>query len=197
MKPNCLLTWFIISAPLASLAAAPTLSYDEVAALVAQAESGDATAVRRALTTLEAHADAPLADAAKGRLLILRSQYQPFVLMSYLDLYYGMKALNAYIVRDAVDPLPRVWRAASAPMSNYVLWNRDKTRRDLEFALAAHQEGTREPNLTARCKLLLGLLAKDSGDLELALYYWREAVNLDPEGAAGREASQLLALFTG
>lgn len=174
-----------------------SLSYDDVAALVENAAKGDGNVVREALATLANHPDAPLALAARGRLLTLRSQYQPFVLMSYLDQYHGMKALNDYIARDGDDPLPRVWRAASAPASNYVLWTRNKTRQDLEFALAAYQNGARRPDLTARCKLLLGLLAKDSGDLELALFYWRETVRLDPEGAAGREAAALIALFTG
>jgi hypothetical protein len=182
--------------PLGASAAEPPSTYAEVAAAVDAAERGEMTAPE-ALALVSAAPEAPLAGAARGRLLVLKSRDTPFIMLKFLEMQRGFDALNLYVESHREDPLPRVWRAASAVETNYVLWSVADTRKDL---LSAYDFCLRDPALpdqTARCKLLLGLVAKDSGELEQALKLWADAFAADPTGAAGKKAAKLLELFTG
>ncbi len=182
-----------------SLAAAgpPPRTYGEVAALVARAETRDGVTVEEAWARISASPDTPLAQAALGRLYFLKSRGAAFILLRYLDIYKGHTALNRYIAQHQQDPLPRVWRAAAAVETNYLLWDKAKAAADLDFALAAYRGDPSLPDRTPRCKLLLGVIAKDRGDLSTALRFWREAFAADPLGPAGTEAAKMLTLFTG
>ncbi|MGD8717580.1 MAG: hypothetical protein PVH29_02045 [Candidatus Zixiibacteriota bacterium] len=187
-------TTLLLLLPLAAGAAVST--YAEVAALVAAAEEGD-VAPGDAMAELDASPDVPLAGAARGRLYILSTRNAPFSLVKYANIYRGFEALNDYVSTHDGDPLPRVWRATSAVETDYVLWSMSRTRDDLRAAGAMCQADPDLPNQTPRCKLLLGTMAKDEGDLEEALRLWAEAFEADPSGPAGREAARLLDLFTG
>jgi tetratricopeptide (TPR) repeat protein len=178
------------------VAGAAVSTYAEVAALVAAVEEGE-VALDDAAAQIEAAPDAPLAGAALGRLYILRTREAPFSLVKYANMYRGFRALNDYIAAHGEDPLPRVWRAASAVETNYVLWSMSRTRDDLRAAGDLCRADPDLPNQTPRCKLLLGTMAKDEGDLEQALRLWAEAFEADPNGRTGREAARLLDLFTG
>jgi hypothetical protein len=187
-------TTLLLLLPFAAGAAVST--YAEVAALVAAAEEGE-VAPGDAMAELDASPDAPLAGAARGRLYILNTRNAPFSLVRYANIYRGFEALNDYISTHDGDPLPRVWRATSAVETDYVLWSMSRTRDDLRAAGEMCQADPDLPNQTPRCKLLLGTMAKDEGDLEEALRLWAEAFEADPSGPAGREAARLLDLFTG
>jgi len=185
-----------LTLPLAAAAAPPPSTYEEVAALVARAEAA-ALPADEALTLVAASPDAPLAGAALGRLYVLRSGHASLTMLKYMDVYRGFSALNEYIGTHREDPLPRVWRAASAVETKYVLWSISRTREDLAAAAEFCRGDPALPDQRPRCKLLLGIMAKDSGDLEEALRLWAEAFAADPTGPAGKEAARLLALFTG
>jgi hypothetical protein len=172
-------------------------TYTQVYELVARAEGGDCEARAEGLAAFKAEPDGPLAGAAYGRLLVVEGCAQAFVAMRYYDYWRGFRALNEYIGGHAGDPTPRVWRAASAVDTNYVFWSAAKAEADLEFALKAFTADADLPGDPARCKLLLGMLAKDQGDLKGALTWWREAFAADPAGPAGKEAARYLELFTG
>jgi hypothetical protein len=177
-------------------AASPPAAYGEVAALVARAEAAEISA-DEALALVAAAPEAPLAGAALGRLYILRSGHASLSILKYMDIYRGFYALNGYIADHQEDPLPRVWRAASAVETKYVMWSISRTRGDIAAAAEFSSEDPALPDQRPRCKLLLGTMAKDSGDLEEALRLWAEAFAADPTGPAGKEAARLLALFTG
>lgn len=176
-------------------AEAPT-TYADVAALVARAESGDVSP-GEAYGLLATAPAAPLADAGLGRLRLLRAVEAPFAVFYYTNIYLGFRALNEYIANHGDDPLPRVWRAASAVETRYVMWSLPQARADLELACRRCEEDAALPNYEPRARLLLGIMAKDEGDLEQALRLWSEAFASDPTGPVGREAARLLALFTG
>jgi len=182
--------------PLGASAAEPPSTYGEVAAVVDAAERGEMT-VAAALALVSAAPDAPLAGAALGRLHVLKSREAPFIMLEFLEIQKGFGGLNLYIKDHREDPLPRVWRAASAVETNYALWSLADTRADLVSAYDFCLRDTSLPDQTARCKLLLGFVAKDSGELEQALRLWADAFAADPAGPAGKKAAQLLALFTG
>jgi len=185
-----------LTLPLAAAAASPPATYAEVASLVARAEAGELPAAE-ALALVEGAPEAPLAGAALGRLYVLRSGGASFSMLKYMDIYRGFSALNEYIGDHAEDPLPRVWRAASAVETKYVLWSISRTRADLAAAAEFCRADPSLPDQTPRCNLLRGTMAKDSGDLEEALRLWAEAFASDPTGPAGKEAARLLSLFTG
>jgi hypothetical protein len=190
--------FFALTLPFAGTAhaASPPATYGEVAALVARVEVGEVPAAE-ALDLVAAAPDAPLAGAALGRLYILRSGHASTAVLKYMDIYRGFTALNGYIADHQEDPLPRVWRAASAVETKYVLWSISRTRGDLAAAAEFCGDDPALPDQRPRCKLLLGIMAKDSGDLAEALRLWAEAFAADPTGPAGKEAARLLALFTG
>jgi len=189
-------TW--TAAAWAAAAAPPGgYTYTGVMNLVARAEAGDCDARAEGLAAFGRDAENPLAGAAWGRLVVLSGCDQPFVAMKYWDYWRGFRALNGYIANHGEDPTPRVWRAAAAVDTNYALWKMSDARADLEFALAAYDEDPDLPGDAARCKTLLGVIAKDEGDLAAALTWWRAAFAEDPAGPAGREAARWLALFTG
>lgn len=185
-----------LTLPLAAAAASPPATYGEVAALVTRAEAGEVSA-DEAFELIAAAPDAPLAGAALGRLYVLRSGRASTAVVKYMDIYRGFSALNEYIANHREDPLPRVWRAASAVETKYVLWSISRTRGDLSAAAEFCGDDPALPDQRPRCKLLLGIMAKDSGDLDEALRLWAEAFAADPTGPAGAEAARLLALFTG
>jgi hypothetical protein len=185
-----------LTLPLAAAAAAPPATYEAVASLVARAEAAELSA-DVALALVAAAPEAPLAGAALGRLYILRSGHASLSILKYMDIYRGFTALNGYIADHREDPLPRVWRAASAVETKYVMWSISRTRDDIAAAAEYCRADPALPDLTPRCKLLLGTMAKDDGDLEEALRLWAEAFAADPTGPAGKEAAKLLALFTG
>jgi hypothetical protein len=185
-----------LTLPLAAAAAAPPATYEAVASLVARAEAAELSA-DEALALVAAAPEAPLAGAALGRLYILRSGHASLSILKYMDIYRGFTALNGYIADHREDPLPRVWRAASAVETKYVMWSISRTRDDIAAAAEYCRADPALPDLTPRCKLLLGTMAKDDGDLEEALRLWAEAFAADPTGPAGKEAAKLLALFTG
>ncbi len=187
----------VLTVVFAGAATASAVTYDEVVALVARAEAGDRAARDEGLKILKEDPSAPLAEAARGRLLVLRAEDAKFVMLYFLDLQRGVLALYRYVAARPDDPLPRVWRAASAVETNYVLWSAANTRADLKAAAAAYAADGREPDESIRCKLLMGYVAKDGGDLKTALGFWREAFAADPTGPVGAEAAKLLALFTG
>lgn len=187
---------FLLTPSLAAAAAEPPSTYAEVAALVSAAERGEA-APAEAFALVSAAPDAPLAGAALGRLHVLKSDETPFILLKFLEMQRGFVALNRYIKKHREDPLPRVWRAASAVETDYVLWSVSDTRKDLEAASRYCRGDPSLPDQTPRCKLLLGKVAKDLGDLEEALRLWGEAYAADPTGPTGKEAARLLELFTG
>ena len=180
----------------ATAAASPPATYGEVAALVARAEAAEIPA-DEALELVSAAPEAPLAGAAMGRLYILRSGQASLSMLKYMDIYRGFTALNGYIADHREDPLPRVWRAASAVETKYVMWSISRTRDDIAAAAEFCRADPALPDLTPRCKLLLGTMAKDDGDLDEALRLWAEAFAADPTGPAGKEAAKLLELFTG
>jgi len=187
---------FLLTLSLAAAAAEPPSTYAEVAALVSAAERGE-TAPAEAFALVSAAPDAPLAAAALGRLNVLKSDERPFILLKFLEMQRGFVALNKYVKHHREDPLPRVWRAASAVETDYALWSVSKTREDLEAACRFCRGDPSLPDQTARCKLLLGNVAKDTGDLEQALRLWGEAYAADPTGPTGKKAARLLELFTG
>jgi hypothetical protein len=194
MKKPWLIPFLVI--PGAAAAAEPPATYADVAALVARAEAGT-LAAEEAFDLVGAAPDAPLAGAARGRLYILRSNDASLALLKYWDIYRGFYALHEYIRDHAGDPLPRVWRAASAVETKYILWSLSRTRADLAAASELCRGDPSLPDLTPRCTLLLGTMAKDAGDLPEALRLWAEAFAADPTGPVGKEAARLLALFTG
>ena len=185
-----------LTLPLAAAAAEPPATYDDVASLVARAEAGELPA-DEAFAFVSAAPEAPLAGAALGRLYVLRSKDASFTMLKYMDIYRGFTALNGYIQHHRGDPLPRVWRAASAVETKYVLWSLSRTREDLAAAGDFCRDDPSLPDQAPRGKLLLGIMAKDAGDLPEALRLWAEAFAADPTGSAGKEAAKLLALFTG
>lgn len=182
--------------PLVASAAGPPSTYAEVAALVALAEAGD-VAVDEALALVSAAADAPLADAALGRLRVLKSHRTAFVGLKFLEMEKGFVALNSYVEGHRGDPLPHVWRGASAFETDFVLWGEASAREDLRFAVGLYRDDPSLPDETPRCKLILGVMAKNEGDLETALRLWAEAFAADPVGPYGKEAGAFLQLFTG
>ncbi len=182
--------------PLAASAAEPPSTYAEVAALVALAEAGE-VAVDEALALVSASPDAPLADAAQGRLRVLKSHRTAFVGLKFLEMERGFVALNSYVEKHRGDPLPHVWRGASAFETDFVLWSAASAREDLRFALDLYRDDPSLPDETPRCKLILGVMAKNEGDLETALRLWAEAFAADPVGPYGNEAAAFLELFTG
>jgi hypothetical protein len=181
--------------PFAAAAAGPPTTYADVAAVVTRAERGE-TSADEAFALVSAAPDAPLAGAARGRLYILRGKEAPFSALMYFDVYRGFTAMNEYIQNHREDPLPRVWRAASAVETGYVLWSLSLTREDLAVAVDLCRADPALPDETARCRLLLGIMAKDGGDLDEALRLWAEAFAADPTGPVGKEAARLLELFT-
>lgn len=193
------ISWLVLAGlgvgGLAAAAAPPT--YMEVRALVARAEAGDCAARAEALANWKDDRTAPLVRAAWGRLMIVRSCEQPLIAMRYLDQYRGFVALNEYIAGHGDDPQARVWRAASAVETDYVLWSMERAQADVTIALAAYKQDPDLPNESARCRFLLGMMAKDEGDLPSALRHWREVYESDPLSPAGKEAARMLALFTG
>ncbi|NIT36220.1 MAG: hypothetical protein GTN49_06935 [candidate division Zixibacteria bacterium] len=194
MRPAIVIALVIPS--LAAAAAEPPSTYAEVAALVSAAERGE-TAPAEAFALVSAAPDAPLAGAALGRLHVLKSGEKPFILLKFLEMHRGFVALNKYVKKHREDPLPRVWRAASAVETDYVLWSVSNTREDLEAAWRFCERDRSLPDQTARCKLLLGKVAKDTGDLDEAMRLWGEAYAADPTGPTGKEVAKLLELFTG
>lgn len=185
-----------LTLPLAAAAAAPPATYEEVASLVARAEEAELSA-DEALELVAAAPEAPLAGAAMGRLYIVRSGHASLSILKYMDIYRGFTALNGYIADHREDPLPRVWRAASAVETKYVMWSISRTRDDLAAAAEFCRYDPALPDQRPRGKLLLGTMAKDEGNLAEALRLWAEAFAADPTGPAGKEAARLLALFTG
>jgi len=185
-----------LTLPFAAAAAEPPATYDDVASLVARAEAGELPA-NEAFALVSAAPEAPLAGAALGRLYVLRGKDASFTMLKYMDTYRGFTALNGYIRNHRGDPLPRVWRAASAVETKYVLWSLSRTREDLAAAGDFCRDDPSLPDQAPRCKLLLGIMAKDAGDLPEALRLWAETFAADPTGSAGKEAAKLLALFTG
>jgi hypothetical protein len=186
----------LIFLPMAAPAAETPTTYADVAALVARAEYGDVSA-GEAYGLLAAAPDVPLAGAGLGRLRLLRAQEAPFAMFYYTNVYLGFRALNEYIANHYDDPLPHLWRAASAVETRYVMWGLAEARADLELACLLCEEDPSLPNHEPRARLLLGIMAKDEGDLEQALRLWSQAYAGDPTGPVGREAAKLLDLFTG
>jgi hypothetical protein len=183
--------------PLAAAGAEPPSTYAEVAALVAAAESGDVTAADGLALVEASSPDTPLAGAAIGRLHVLKSHETPFLMLKFLEIRNGFAALNSYVDGHRGDPLPRVWRGASAVETNFVLWSAADARRDLEAACELCRDDPSLPDYAPRSKLLLGIIAKNEGDLEQALRLWAEAFAADPTGPSGRDAATFLELFTG
>jgi hypothetical protein len=186
-----------LTLPLVASAAEPPSTYAGVAAVVAAAERGGMTVDEAQALIEAAPPETPLAAAALGRLHILKSHETPFVMLRFLEARKGFAALNAYIAEHRGDPLPRVWRGASAVETNFVLWSVADARRDLEAACELCRGDPSLPDCTAHSKLLLGTIAKDEGDLERALRLWAEAFAADPTGPYGRKAATFLKLFTG
>ncbi len=186
-----------LTIPFAAAAAEPPSTYAGVAAVVAAVERGDATADEALALVEAAPPDTPLAAAALGRLHILKAHETPFLMLKFLETRKGFAALNAYIAAHRGDPLPRVWRGASAVETNFVLWSAANARRDLEAACELCRGDPSLPDYTAHSKLLLGTIAKDEGDLARALRLWAEAFAADPTGPYGRKAAAFLELFTG
>jgi hypothetical protein len=182
--------------PLAASAAEPPSTYAEVAAVVALAEAGE-VAVDEALELVSAAPDAPLAGAALGRLCVLKGHEMAFTASRFLEIRKGFGALNLYIDSHRGDPLPHAWRGASAYETRFVLWSAADAREDLRLACDLCRGDSSLPDQTPRCKLILGLMAKNEGDLETALRLWAEAFAADPIGPYGKEAAALLELFTG
>jgi tetratricopeptide (TPR) repeat protein len=182
--------------PLAAAAAEPPSTYAEMAALVERAEAGE-TPVDEALALVSAAPDVPLAGAALGRLRVLNGRRQAFVGLRFLEMEKGFLALNSYIDSHGGDPLPHVWRGTSAFETNFVLWSVAAAREDLRSAIDLYRDDPSLPDQTPRCKLVLGLIAKNEGDLETALELWAEAFAADPTGRYGKEAAAYLELFTG
>ncbi|UCH78001.1 MAG: hypothetical protein JSU81_09800 [Candidatus Coatesbacteria bacterium] len=186
----------LILLPTATPASETPTTYADVAALVARAEAGDVSA-GEAYDLLETAPDVPLAGAGLGRLRLLRARDAPFAMFYYVNLYLGFQALNDYIADHHDDPLPHLWRAASAVETRYVMWGLAEARADLELTCRLCGEDPYLPNHEPRARLLLGIMAKDEGDLEGALRLWSQAYAGDPTGPVGREAAKLLDLFTG
>lgn len=182
--------------PLAAPAAEPPSTYAEVAAVVALAEAGEMPG-DEALTLVSAAPDAPLAGAALGRLYVLKSHRTAFAGLRFLEMEKGFVALNSYINSHRGDPLPHVWRGTSAFETDFVLWSAASAREDLRLAVDLYRDDPSLPDQTPRCKLILGLIAKNEGDLETALRLWAGAFAADPTGPYGKEAAALLELFTG
>jgi tetratricopeptide (TPR) repeat protein len=182
--------------PLAASAAEPPSTYAEVAAVVELAEAGE-TPVDEALALVSAAPDAPLAGAALGRLRVLNGRQKAFVGLRFLEMEKGFVALNSYINSHRGDPLPHVWRAVSAYETRFALWSAASAREDLRLAIDLYRDDPSLPDQTPRCKIILGLIAKNEGDLETALRLWAEAFAADPTGRYGKEAAALLELFTG
>ncbi|MEE8639139.1 MAG: hypothetical protein V3T41_01890 [bacterium] len=185
-----------LALPLVASAAEPPSTYAEVAAIVALAEAGEMTA-DEALALVSAAPDAPLAGAALGRLHVLKSHRTAFSGLRFLEMEKGFIALNSYLKGHRGDPLPHVWRGASAFETDFVLWSVASAREDLRFACELCRDDPSLPDQTPGCKLILGLMAKNEGDLETALRLWAEAFAADPVGPYGKEAAALLELFTG
>lgn len=185
--------WLI---PLAASAAEPPSTYVEVAAVVELAEAGE-TPVDEALALVSAAPDAPLAGAALGRLHVLKTHRTAFAGLRFLEMEKGFVALNSYINSHRGDPLPHVWRAVSAYETGFALWSAASAREDLRLAIDLYRDDPSLPDQTPRCKLILGLIAKNEGDLETALRLWAEAFAADPTGPYGKEAAAFLELFTG
>ncbi|HUV87536.1 MAG TPA: hypothetical protein VMX79_10550 [bacterium] len=194
MSKPLVIASFVI--PLAASAAEPPSTYAEVAAVVALAEAGE-TAVDEALELVSAAPDAPLAGAALGRLRVLKSHEMAFTASRFLEMRKGFAALNSYVQRHQEDPLPHVWRGASAFETGFVLWSAASAREDLRLACDLYRGDSSLPDQTPRCKLILGLVAKNEGDLDEALRLWAEAFAADPTGPYGKEAAAFIELFTG
>lgn len=182
--------------PLAASAAEPPGTYAEVAAVVELAEAGE-MAVDEALALVSAAPDAPLAGAASGRLHVLKGCSKAFGGLRLLEIERGFAALNSYVDSHGGDPLPRVWRGVSAFETDFALWSVASAREDLRLAIALYRDDPSLPDQTSRCKLILGFIAKNEGDLETALRLWAEAFAADPTGPYGKEAAAFLELFTG
>ncbi len=185
-----------LALPLVASAAEPPSTYAEVAAIVALAEAGEITA-GEALSLVSAAPDAPLAGAALGRLRVLKSHRIAFSGLRFLEMEKGFVALNSYLKGHRGDPLPHVWRGASAFETDFVLWSAASAREELRFACELYGDDSSLPDQTSRCKLILGLMAKNEGDLDEALRLWAEAFAADPVGPYGKEAAAFLDLFTG
>jgi tetratricopeptide (TPR) repeat protein len=173
------------------------MTYMEVRALVARAEAGDCAARTEGLARWKNDAATPLAPAAWGRLMVVRSCGRSTAATMYFDQYRGFVALNEYLAAHGDDPQARVWRAASAVETAYVLWSMERAQADITVALAAYKQDPDLPDETGRCRFLLGMMAKDRGDLPAALKYWKEVYEAEPLSRAGAEAARMLALFTG
>jgi hypothetical protein len=191
-----LLTITFLLNPLAASAAEPPSTYAEVAAVVELAEAREMP-LSEALALISAAPDAPLAGAALGRLRVLNGRRKAFVGLRFLELEKGFVALNSYINSHRGDPLPHVWRGVSAYETGFVLWSAASAREDLRLAIGLYRDDPYLPDRTPRCKLVLGLIAKNEGDLETALRLWAEAFAADPTGPYGKEAAAFLELFTG
>lgn len=185
-----------LALPLVGSAAEPPSTYAEVAAIVALAEAGEMTA-DEASALVSAAPDAPLAGAALGRLHVLESHRTAFAGLRFLEMRKGFAALNSYVQRHREDPLPHVWRGASAFETGFVFRSVASAREDLRLACDLYRGDSSLPDQTPRCKLLLGLMAKNEGDLDEALRLWAEAFAADPVGPYGKEAAAFLDLFTG
>jgi hypothetical protein len=195
MRTALTIVGFIL--PLAASAAEPPSTYAGVAAVVAATERGEMTADEALALVEAAPPETPLLGAALGRLHVLKSHDTPFLMLRFLEIRKGFAALNAYVEGHRGDPLPRVWRGASAVETNHVLWSAADARRDLEDACELCRGDPSLPDYTSHSKLLLGIMSKNEGDLEQALRLWAEAFAADPTGLYGREAAKFLELFTG
>src|SRR5512136_1548225 len=75
----------------------PPMTYTEIRALVAKAEAGDGAARTEGLARWEDDTATPLARAAWGRLMVVRSCSRSLIVVKYFDQYRGFLALNGYL----------------------------------------------------------------------------------------------------
>lgn len=172
------------------------LSDEEILALVGMAENGEG--LDAAIELLEDWDDRPrLADAALGRLWVLKSVHTSFSPIAIIREKRGLGMLGEYITARPEDPYALLWRGRSAVETNYLLVDPATARADLELAAALFTPDDQDPVRRAECYLELGYLALDFGDLARARTYWELIVITAPETPPGAEAVEMLELTEG
>lgn len=189
-------SFLILAAVLATVSEAAAYSNEDVIAIVEAAENGEG--LDEAIETLKNSGDLPpLADAALGRLWVVKSARSGFSVTRVLRGNRGLGLLGDYIAVNPDDPHALLWRGRSAVETNYMIVNETTARADLERALEIFNTEGHNPKGRAACYVDLGYLAFDSGDLARARTYWELAVIIAPESAPAEEAAEMLELTQG
>jgi tetratricopeptide (TPR) repeat protein len=189
-------SFLILIAVVATVSEAAAYSNEDVVAIVEAAENGEG--LDEAIETLKRSGDVPpLADAALGRLWVVKSARSGFSITRVLRGNRGFDLLGDYIAVNPDDPYALLWRGRSAVETNYLIVNATTARADLERALEIFDTKRPDPKGRAACYVDLGYLALDFGDLARARTYWELAIITASGTAPAGEAAKMLELTQG